>query len=172
MCDPFTTVATGALALADTVGNTAMNYGKAEYNGAVQQQRQHYQAHLASERANQTLQESQLKAANQRKAATKALGQQRVRQAAAGGTLTGASNMALATEKAADLELEALVTEWQGRNDARRYRQQAALSRFDGRVARDKSKMQANQVLLNGGLDLAGQALSFAGPTGPKGGIF
>ncbi|GEM_PF-3986651 len=83
-----------------------------------QMKQQQDAASLTAQQAAQARQKTDFQAGQQRLEARKNLAKLRVRQAASGGTLDNATNMAVAAEQAARQELDALVTEWRGDQEA------------------------------------------------------
>lgn len=138
MCDPVSMMA------GQSTVNNALGLMDIYSQGSRQAESLRQQAGSLDRQRALVNQQTALQAGAKRRQAGKDLAKNRVVQAARGGTLTGASNMAVAADRAADYELDALVTEWQGANEEARLRHEGSLKRRQiGQVRQD---MRTNLV--------------------------
>jgi len=115
----------------------------AEYNAAQEAQIAAEQARIADYSAQMAEDEAALEAGRQRKEGLRLLAAQRARYGAAGVTLAGTPLLVM-EETGADYELDALLTEYQGKVEAWNYRNQARLYESRGSAATIEGAREAD----------------------------
>lgn len=132
-----------ALAVVSTVAAAGYSAYAQNQAGKAQQRMANYNAALAEQEASTRERDSRIQANAQRVQNERLLARQRALYAKAGVSMSTGTPLMVQADQAAELERGAVDIERTGSVEAGRFRQQAALDRMSGRVARQGAKMQA-----------------------------
>lgn len=160
-------IGTAVVSLADVaaVAAVAASAAAAAQQGAVAQKRANFEAGAAQQQAAREQQIASLEAARFERQESAVQAQSRARRGASGVSVGSGSSLLVDAAMVEESLFGAALIRSAGEARATRLRQQADLSRFDGRAARSASFLKAGTTLLSG---VANSSFGQSGGTAPK----